>query len=556
MLGARWAFVRHHVLARKGRVITSRVCTGVFLVCLAIGVRSLPEHLGHADVTLHSPLGVAKGIYPGRVVWVHAPDATDWAGWSSNEPWWQSNHTDRFMVEAMVSRAIRDVAGQENESNAWSALFTNFNASHDRGLRGYQPSEKVTIKINLTTCNSVGNDCDSTTQEKTNNLNRIDNSPQMLLELLRELVCAAGVPQTNISIGDPTAFFPGFLYRALHTEFPDVNYFAVKGGGGRTAASFSQVPMFWSTSAADGKHQDYIPSPFAEADYLINFAILKGHSSGVTLCGKNLYGALMRCPDGFLYGHDRTNNYYDMHLSLPNDEGPDAHWSPGMGHYRAMVDLMGNKHLGGKTLLCLIDGLFGGYYWDSHPYTWKMPPFGDGTNADWPSSLFVSQDPVAIDSVAYDFLLHEWPAVVNNGEGGANSLQGGAEDYLHEAALADTPPSGTVYDPERDGVRMHSLGVHEHWNNPIDKQYSRNLGQTNGIELLYTKLIRLGIRRTEAGVSVSWPASPIGSHLQGATSLNSSSTWIGVSNIPPSSQGQVVISNQVSGPSGFFRLGK
>ena len=31
---------------------------------------------------------------------------------------------------------------------------------------------------------------------------------------------------------------------------------------------------------------------------------------------------------------------------------------------------------------------------------------------------------------------------------------------------------------------MESLGVHEHWNNSVDKQYSRNLGTDNGIELI------------------------------------------------------------------------
>jgi len=29
-------------------------------------------------------------------------------------------------------------------------------------------------------------------------------------------------------------------------------------------------------------------------------------------------------------------------------------------------------------------------------------------------------------------------------------------------------------------------GVHEHWNNPMDKQYSRNLGSGEGIELVKT----------------------------------------------------------------------
>jgi hypothetical protein len=189
-----------------------------------------------------------------------------------------------------------------------------------------------------------------------------------------------------------------------------------------------------------------------------------------------------------------------------------------------------------------------------------MPPFGDGTNGDWPSSLFVSQDQVAIDSVAFDFLLNEWPAVVNNGVGAINSLQGGAEDYLHEAALADAPPSGTFYDPEKDGAPMRSLGVHEHWNNPTDKQYSRNLGQTNGIELLYAKLSKtsphLAMRRTERGVALSWPTSQIGYHLQSATSLAPSPNWGDVPDMPASFQAQYVVSNELSGVSKFYRLTK
>ncbi len=55
-------------------------------------------------------------------------------------------------------------------------------------------------------------------------------------------------------------------------------------------------------------------------------------------------------------------------------------------------------------------------------------------------------------------------------------------NYLREAALAHDPPSKTVYDPERDGIRCRSLGVHEHWNNGTDKKYSRNLGKAHGIK--------------------------------------------------------------------------
>ena len=55
------------------------------------------------------------------------------------------------------------------------------------------------------------------------------------------------------------------------------------------------------------------------------------------------------------------------------------------------------------------------------------------------------------------------------------------------SALADAAPSGTVYDPERDGTRLSSLGVHEHWNSAVDKKYSRNLGIDKGIELVAAK---------------------------------------------------------------------
>jgi len=62
-----------------------------------------------------------------------------------------------------------------------------------------------------------------------------------------------------------------------------------------------------------------------------------------------------------------------------------------------------------------------------------------------------------------------------------------SDSYLLEAAKANNPPSGTLYDPEHDGTILTSLGVLEHWNNATDKQYSRNLGKKNGIELVSLK---------------------------------------------------------------------
>jgi hypothetical protein len=536
------------------------------LALAALVVTSLPTVRAWAGNPPHGVLGVAKGIFPGRVVWVHAPDATSWDGYTSPEHWFETNHTDLAVVEEMMSKAVRSVGGGDSDAAAWDAIFRYFNLNHGKGERGYQAGEKIAIKINLTTCNGrSGTDTVDIngTYEKQNAywdghwLNTIDNSPQMLLSLLRHLVYAAGINQTNIYLGDPTANFPRFLWNKLHPEFPGVHYFDNYGGQGRMRTEFSAVAFGWSANAA-GKLQDYVPMPFAQADYLINFAVLKGHGVGVTVCGKNWYGALLRCPDGYSRDANGTNqggtlNYADLHQSTPL---PSVGGTPGLGHYRAIVDLLGHPALGGKTLLCLVDGLFGGYFWDSHPnYKWKMAPF----NTNWPSSLFVSQDPVAIDSVCYDFLLNEWPNVVNNGsETAGNALQGGAEDYLHEAAEANNPASGTFYDPGKTGVRLASLGAHEHWNSPASKQYSRNLGTGLGIELVALTATRpdpvLAVSKAGSQAVVSWQGSLTGFRLQSSTNITATNSWSDVTDSPALVQGRNTVTNELLGWCRFYRL--
>jgi hypothetical protein len=491
LVGSMTIFRRVGRFLKQSRPVLGCICLITVAIVAVASRAGRPEPL--AMVTgpwgPHGPIGEARGIHPGRVVWVHDPNATDWDGYNSTEHWWEDGHTDLAVVERMVSQAIRGVAGKDSDAAAWDAIFRYFNSSRGKGDVGYQSGEKIAIKINLTTCNGTSGDIDWIAYDKKHKImNNVDNSPQLTLALLHQLVHVVGADQNDIALGDPTAMFPDYYRQMLHPEFPNVCYFDNYGGAGRTRVEFSQVPFYWSTPEAAGKKQDYIPLPFAEADYIINFAILKGHSSGVTLCAKNQYGSLIRTPNGHLRpafpllpNKGGYPGYYDMHLSLPN-AGQNPPWSPGTARYRALVDLMGHTELGGKTVLYLIDGLYGGYYWEGHPYQWKTAPF-DG---DWPSSIFASQDPVAIDSVGYDFVNAEWPDVVKYGRAPnpKYDMQGGAEDYLHEAALANDPASGTFYDPDHAGLPLPSLGVHEHWNNATDKQYSRNLGTGKGIELI------------------------------------------------------------------------
>jgi len=423
-------------------------------------------HAQAAPDPANDPMGEPKGANPGRVVWVHDPEATNWNGPGSGGYSWQPQHTDQAVVDSMLSRAVRWLAGKSTDADAWDTLFRCTNRKKGAGDHAYQPGEKVVIKLNLTLCyvSSMSNPTSRSMLSRSPEKAGMTN-PQLVLSLLRQLVNVVGVSQADISVGDPVNFFPQQWYDYLHPEFPNVLYIDHYPFTGRTQVQFSDEPLFWSTDAADGKKQDYLPQSYVEAAYLINVPVLKSHErAGITLTAKNHFGSLIRSPVGDLRG--QHYDYYDLHTNVPNE-------LPGRARYRNLVDLIGHEHIGGKTLLYLIDALYGGKGWDGTPYKWNLAPF----NGDWPSSLFASQDAVAIDSVGYDFLLAEWPQEVAIADGAA-------QDYLHEAALADNPPSGTFYDPEGNETEMASLGVHEHWNNPVEKQYSRNLGTGVGIELI------------------------------------------------------------------------
>jgi hypothetical protein len=45
----------------------------------------------------------------------------------------------------------------------------------------------------------------------------------------------------------------------------------------------------------------------------------------------------------------------------------------------------------------------------------------------------------------------------------------GVDDNLHQAASSEFWPKGIYYDPDNSSTPIPSLGVHEHWNNPVDK---------------------------------------------------------------------------------------
>lgn len=387
------------------------------------------------------PIGEPVGIHPGRVAWSHVPGAATWD--KKDGRWYEDCWNNNEATDRMVSDVLTALTGEKDEPAAWEALFKSFNNKNYRSNKGYRKGEKIAIKINL------NNTFDYTDNEQ------INASPHLTLSLLRSLVNDGGVPQECITLFDASRFMTDALFNKCHKEFPDIHYVDNEGTHGREKATYTADAIPYSQD--NGQLARGLADCVIEADYLINMALLKGHGGqGVTLCAKNWYGAT-----------DINRNFRkNQHNNFNQDRG-------GKPRFMTFTDFMGHKHLGGKTMLFLIDGLYGSMDVNGAPSgKWKMAPF----NNDWPCSLFASQDGVAIDAVGLDFLTSEFPAMPDVDY---------CDMYLVEAALADAPLSGTVYDPERDGTPLTSLGVFEHWNNPVDKQYSKNLGKHYGIELVY-----------------------------------------------------------------------
>jgi hypothetical protein len=85
----------------------------------------------------------------------------------------------------------------------------------------------------------------------------------------------------------------------------------------------------------------------------------------------------------------------------------------------------------------------------------------------------------------------------------------GVDDYLHQAASSDWWPEGITYDPDNTGSAIGSLGVHEHWNNTTDMEYSRNLVTGEGIELVKLFQIPVNLEENEMVVSVEAFPNPV-----------------------------------------------
>lgn len=302
---------------------------GLFLLGCMTGQPALRAQ--ELNFTPNQPVGIGKGIYPGRVTWVHDPEVARWNGIDGH--WWDDGNIDQKRLDTMYLKSVCALSGAKDPQEAWNRIFKYYNRTHGRKNRGYRKGELIAVKINL-----------NNTYETNDSDNDIDQSPQATISLLRQLTTYAGVPQSSIvvydaSIGWKKRAIPDRLYKPVHRLFPDVKWMSAAGSPGVDSAHWVKNAISYTDPSVT--LGTVLPKDVVDAAYLINVALLKGHEiAGVTLCAKNHFGSIP-----FPMRMHGTHSVKQM-------AGKE-------GDYNALVDLMGSPNLGKKTLLYIVDGVYG-----------------------------------------------------------------------------------------------------------------------------------------------------------------------------------------------------
>ncbi len=435
----------------------------------------------------NNPMGSGLGVYSGRVAWVMDKDATNENCTNIlTDAFFMAKNNSQSTIDKMTDDGIKVIGGKGSVKDSWSAIFKSFNLKKTGTASDYTPNQTIFIKINNGQAIWAINYSDLSEKGNTSstgirNAAIAETTPATVLAFVRQLVDSCNVPQNKIYIADPM----GHVYKSTSSivlaKYPNVkildkdNYTNL---GRTTTAGWVNDVIVYSdkgTVMPDGI-KDAIMKEMNDADYQINIAALKAHArAGMTLTAKQHFGTHGNHPGGYGFGSPY------LHSGLICTVSNDVMTSGVRGEYksyRVLTDLMGHEKLGGNTVLFVVDGLWGGIESVDTAVKWKTAPF----NYDWPSSLFISQDAVALESVCLDFLRAE--AKVNPAFKDRPFFPA-IDDHLHQAADKANWPSGLTYDPEGDGTSMPSLGIHEHWNDDNNRQYSKNLSIAGtGIELV------------------------------------------------------------------------
>jgi len=295
--------------------------------------------------------------------------------YDANATWWdyQSNYYFDFVDQSAVNRMF--IQGVRTLMEAGSDL-----KAWDKLLGGYRVGGKVAIKIN---CNNYSNQT-----------NQIDATAPSINAVLLGLIEILGIPPADIYVYDCSRPIPA--WRIRDRVLWDVNFVQ---SGDSLAQADNDAPIEFRNAGTQ-----YCPYVLTQANHLIDLCLFKDHLYVLSTMGfKNHFGTTRPGP-AYLHSNIQTN----------------------------LSDLNATPQIRNKTRLIVGDALWGVYTGGPYglPQQWDTFPGGPT-----PNSIFLGQDPVAVESVMVDYLI--------------------AEQEYHGIPLLS-------HEYLQDAMDYYGLGVHEH----------------------------------------------------------------------------------------------
>lgn len=310
---------------------------------------------------------------------------------------------DTGRLDEMLTLGVKTVTGKSTVEGAWASLMT-----------GYKSGDRVAIKPNFNFVN--------------HGYRYTITAPELINAVVSQLSAALGVRAGDIYLYDLCKKIPGETVRA-RIEYP-INYVEIPDPG--TLSGKVRVRLNYGLDMPDTDAQImmreaivdpagnrvacYMPQVVTMAEHIINMPLLTNHlyisNSGAL---KNHYGTVR-------FGN---RNLYPVLLH-------------GSVMKKSITDINLNPHIRNKTRVIIADGLFGvfdrGGKSGGGKKAWKT--FGNG----FPGSIFISRDPVAIDSVMASIIGRE------RKERGLAAL---LDEYLAEAMANGAGVCELSYGPPR-----------------------------------------------------------------------------------------------------------
>ncbi len=327
-----------------------------------------PKYLLGYDRKNPAPKPGSRGEAPPAVIRVFNGKVTSWD--YKTAPY--VDFTDYNELKKMLVAALTAYTGTKSTKEAWQRI-----------LPDYKAGKKIAIKPNL---NNIGAGYSKA----------IMTSPQVIAAVVESLI-ETGFAAQDIIVYDLTARMNKELAQWLN-GFEINTVFRLKYGGlfDKIYARLHLSPQDQDTSAPikmrsaiiddlDDRVTCYIPNVLTSADYLINLPVFKAHQFVLQSSAlKNHFGTV------------RFSNHNTYPAVL---HGKDIE--------KNIVDINRNEHIMRKTCITIADCLYGAPYFtrDGHgrvPTRWKTLSTGPA-----PNSLFISADPVALESILADYIIHE-----------------------------------------------------------------------------------------------------------------------------------------------------